>query len=60
MTGGLAQLELITQPDFYTHLTAQTLKLTQGLAVRARKANISLFTHSIGICLVFSLLMRMK
>lgn len=48
MTGGLAQLELITQADFYTQLSTQTLKLTQGLVDEARAANISLFTHAIG------------
>jgi glutamate-1-semialdehyde 2,1-aminomutase len=48
MTGGLAQLELITQPDFYPQLTAQTQKLTQGLMERARSAGIPFLTASIG------------
>lgn len=48
MTGGLAQLELLTAPDFYTQLTVQTLNLTQGLMECARAADIPLFTHAIG------------
>lgn len=48
MTGGLAQLELITQPDFYPQLTAQTQKLAQGFAECARAANIPLLTHAVG------------
>lgn len=48
MTGGLAQLELITQPNFYTQLTAQTVKLVEGLKQRAQAANIPLFTNVIG------------
>lgn len=48
MTGGLAQLELITQPDFYTQLTAKTVKLTQGLMKSAQTAGIPLYTNAIG------------
>jgi glutamate-1-semialdehyde 2,1-aminomutase len=48
MTGGLAQLELITQENFYPQLTAQTLKLTQGLKECAQLAGIDLFTNAIG------------
>ncbi|MBX3708561.1 MAG: glutamate-1-semialdehyde 2,1-aminomutase [Gammaproteobacteria bacterium] len=48
MTGGLAQLELIAQPDFYPRLAAQTLKLTQGLEQCAREANILILTNAIG------------
>jgi glutamate-1-semialdehyde 2,1-aminomutase len=48
MTAGLAALELITVPDFYPRLTAQTRKLTDGLRARAQAANIPLFTNAIG------------
>lgn len=48
MTAGLAQLEQLTAPDFYTALEAKTAKLTQGLMQCARKANIALFSQSIG------------
>lgn len=48
MTAGLAQLELITQPDFYTNLSAQTRKLADGFVECARAANISLLAHAVG------------
>lgn len=48
MTSGLAQLELLEQPGFHARLTAQTEKLAQGLMQRARAANVSLLTKSIG------------
>lgn len=48
MTSGLAQLELITQPDFYEQLTAKTVKLTQGLMKAAQASGIPLYTNAIG------------
>lgn len=48
MTAGLANLELISEPDFYPTLSAQTRKLTDGLCARARAANIPLFANAIG------------
>src|SRR5579885_911053 len=48
MTGGLATLELITQGDFYPKLAAHTCKLTDGLAERARAANIPFHVNAIG------------
>ncbi len=48
MTAGLATLELISQPHFYTHLTEKTAALTQGLKACAQQANIPLITHAIG------------
>jgi glutamate-1-semialdehyde 2,1-aminomutase len=48
MTAGLATLELVTQPNFYTHLTAQTVKLMNGLKERAQAAHIPLQTVAEG------------
>lgn len=48
MAAGLAQLSLITEADFYTHLTAQTKKLTTGLAARALAAGLPFFANAIG------------
>jgi len=48
MTGGLAQLELITEPDFYTRLTATTLALTQGIKTAAQAHDIALQTTAVG------------
>lgn len=48
MTAGLATLELISVPDFYTQLTAQTNKLIHGLCKCAQAANIPLFANAIG------------
>jgi len=48
MTAGLAQLELLSQPDFYLSLEEKTMTLTQGLMEAARVANIPLFSQSVG------------
>ena len=48
MTAGLATLELITAPNFYSNLADQTRKLTDGLRARAQAANIPLLTHAAG------------
>lgn len=48
MTGGLAQLELISEKDFYEKLTAKTLKLISGLQQCAQAAKVPFHAHSIG------------
>jgi glutamate-1-semialdehyde 2,1-aminomutase len=48
MTAGLATLELISAPDFFTHLSAQTKKLTDGLTKQAKAAGIPFFADAIG------------
>lgn len=48
MTAGLATLELISKPDFYTELTAKTAALTQGLKTAALAADIPFQAVSIG------------
>lgn len=48
MTGGLAQLELLDEKDFYPKLAANTKRLMQGLEERAKAVNIPIFTNAIG------------
>jgi glutamate-1-semialdehyde 2,1-aminomutase len=48
MTAGLATLELISVPHFYTQLTQQTQQLVDGLSSRAAAVNISLKTTAAG------------
>lgn len=48
MTAGLATLDLICAPHFHSTLAAATLRLTDGLSVRARAANIPFLTNAIG------------
>lgn len=48
MAAGLASLELISEPDFYVSLEANTLKLMNGLRQHALAAQIPLYTASIG------------
>lgn len=48
MTAGLAMLELISVPDFYSHLTGQTKKLIEGLTLSAKQAGTSFFAQSMG------------
>src|SRR3990167_9192017 len=48
MAAGLATLELISQSHFYSQLTAQTLKLVDGLKSRAQQCDIPFYMHSIG------------
>lgn len=48
MAAGLATLETISQPEFYTTLSATTEKLMSGLLVLAKDANISFQAHHIG------------
>lgn len=48
MTGGLAQLALLDEKDFYPKLAATTKRLMQGLEERAKAVNIPIFTNAIG------------
>lgn len=48
MTAGLAMLELVSEEGFYPRLAAQTHRLTDGLAERARAAGIPMFVNAIG------------
>jgi len=45
---GLATLKIISQPNFYAHLSQQTKRLTQGLENAASHAGIALRTDSEG------------
>ncbi len=45
---GLATLKMISQPNFYTHLSERTKRLTQGLETAASQAGIALRTDSEG------------
>jgi len=45
---GLATLKIISQPNFYAHLSQQTKRLTQGLENAASQAGIALRTDSEG------------
>jgi len=51
MTAGLATLELVSQPDFYSDLEKKTQTIAEGLSQRAEKAGIPFFTQSIGAML---------
>ena len=48
MTAGLATLELISAPNFYTELEAKTRELIQGLYECAQKAHVPFHAISIG------------
>jgi len=48
MAAGLASLELISAPNFFEKITQTTIQLMQGLAERARAAEIPLCTTSVG------------
>ncbi|ALG67107.1 glutamate-1-semialdehyde 2,1-aminomutase [Beggiatoa leptomitoformis] len=48
MAAGLATLDLISTPDFYTQLTQKTAKLVNGLKERAMAAKIPLFADYAG------------
>lgn len=48
MTAGLATLELIEQPHFYTQLAQQTLRLVDGIKAAANQHDISLYVNAIG------------
>ncbi|WP_284076777.1 glutamate-1-semialdehyde 2,1-aminomutase [Herbaspirillum aquaticum] len=48
VAAGMATLKIIQQPDFYTHLTAQTRKLADGLTAAAKAAGVSFSADAIG------------
>jgi glutamate-1-semialdehyde 2,1-aminomutase len=48
MTAGLATLELIEAPDFYSYLSAMTARLMQGFADAAKNAGIPMSTNQVG------------
>ncbi|PUA20543.1 glutamate-1-semialdehyde 2,1-aminomutase [Glaciimonas sp. PCH181] len=48
VAAGLTTLKLIQEPGFYQHLSAQTLKLTQGLTQAAADAGVVFCADAIG------------
>ncbi|SAI48304.1 glutamate-1-semialdehyde 2%2C1-aminomutase [Bordetella ansorpii] len=48
VAAGLATLRLTGAPGFYEHLSAQTLKLAEGLQARARAAGLAFSADAIG------------
>jgi len=48
MAAGLKNLELISEPNFYTRLSARTLQLTKGMTEKAAAAGIPFTTNSVG------------
>ncbi|MGS0742093.1 glutamate-1-semialdehyde 2,1-aminomutase [Glaciimonas sp. GG7] len=48
VAAGMTTLKLIQEPGFYEHLSAQTLKLTQGLTQAAADAGIAFCADAIG------------
>ena len=48
MTAGLKTLELISEIDFYSSLTAKTEALISGLKIRAAAAGVSVATNQVG------------
>lgn len=48
LAAGLATLDLISQPDFFSRLGASTRRLTDGIKERAKKAGIPLATNQVG------------
>ena len=48
MTAGLKTLELISETDFYSKLTAKTEALVSGLKIRAATAGVSVTTNQVG------------
>ena len=48
LAAGLATLDLISQPDFFSKLGAATKRLTDGLADRAKKAGVPFSTNQTG------------
>jgi len=48
LAAGLATLKEISKPGFFEALTAQTAGLAQGLAERARRANVALTAQAVG------------
>ncbi|PLC55063.1 glutamate-1-semialdehyde-2,1-aminomutase [Pollutimonas nitritireducens] len=48
VAAGLITLKLLAEPGFYEHLEAQSAKLANGLAERARAAGITMCTDYVG------------
>ncbi len=48
LAAGLATLDLISQPDFFSKLGATTRRLTDGIKERAKKAGIPFTTNQVG------------
>lgn len=48
VAAGLATLKLLSEPGFYDRLSAQTQKLTEGLAARAKAAGVMMCTDFVG------------
>ncbi len=48
VAAGMATLKLIQEPGFYEHLSAQTLKLTSGLAAAAADAGVTFCADAVG------------
>ncbi len=48
MAAGLAMLNLISTPDFFTRLTARTKQLVDGLQAKAQTAGIPLAVNQVG------------
>jgi len=48
MTAGLKTLELLSEPGFHDRIAAQTERLTQGMAERARAAEVPFTTNQAG------------
>jgi len=48
MAAGLATLEELTQPDFYSNLGAKTKRIAEGLVTRAKAFNIPLTVNYVG------------
>ncbi|GAB4173549.1 MAG: glutamate-1-semialdehyde 2,1-aminomutase [Wenzhouxiangellaceae bacterium] len=48
MAAGLANLDLITEPGFYERLTANTLRLVEGIAAEAAAAGVPVATAAVG------------
>ncbi|MEX2499888.1 MAG: glutamate-1-semialdehyde 2,1-aminomutase [Wenzhouxiangellaceae bacterium] len=48
MAAGLANLDLITEPGFYEELTANTLRLTEGIHAEAESAGVPMAVSAVG------------
>ena len=48
LAAGLATLDLISQPDFFSRLGATTKRLTDGIKERAKKAGVPLTSNQVG------------
>jgi glutamate-1-semialdehyde 2,1-aminomutase len=48
VAAGMTTLQLIQEPGFYEHLTAQTAKLVDGLTAAAREAGIAFCADAVG------------